>query len=147
MQLGPFCRFPGRFGIIILMRRRRILGLLLVGFLVAGCTYRGPIRRGIYTQPPQKDRLDASVLVVTDRHLPDELSVTDPGNDTQLFVLQTADGVAVAVTDALGTLFARADAGSITLQDSYDFIAQITLASTLTSTSCEEDILPQQTPG
>ena len=131
----------------MILMYRRILCLLLFVFFVAGCTYRGPIRRGIYTSSSLSNRLDASVLVVTDRNLPEEILISEPGNDTQLFVLQTKDGVAVAVTDALGTLFERADAGSVTLQERYDFIAQITLASTLTSTSCEDDILPQQTPG
>ena len=126
---------------------KRIFCGLLVGFIITGCTYHGQIRRGLYVQPPLPDRINASVLVVTDRNVPREITVADPGNDSQLFVLQTADGVAVAATDALGTLFTRAEAGSIALQAQYDFIAQVTLASSITSTSCQNTPLPPQEPG
>ena len=117
---------------------RRILLLLLIGVLLAGCTYRGQIRRGLYTQPAVDERLDASVLVLTDRNIPPQILITEPENsDTQAFVLQTADGTAVAVTDALSTLFARADAGSADLQNQYDFTAEVSLESGLTRNNCE----------
>lgn len=136
MQLGPFCRPLGLFGIINLMYRR-ILLFLLVGILLTGCTYHGQIRRGIYTQTPPPERVDASVLLIAD-HLPTQVLIADPEEaDTQAFVLQIADGTAIAATDALATLFTRADAGSADLQDKYDFIADVTLEAGLTRNNCE----------
>ncbi len=120
---------------------RRVFFLLLLVSMGTACTYHGQIRRGLYTRPAYRDRTDASILVVADRQIPAQILITDPDNaDTQAFVLDTVDGVAVAVTDALGTLFTRADAGSATLQEHYDFVADVTLESGLTRTNCTGEL-------
>ena len=122
---------------MILMYRHFLL-CLFVAILATGCTYRGQIRRGIYTQAPSSKRVDASILVIADHHLPPQILITEPDNaDTQSFVLQTADGVAVAATDALATLFMRADAGSADLENKYDFVADVQLEAGLTRNNCE----------
>ncbi len=120
---------------------RRILLLLLAGYLFTGCTYHGQIRRGIYPSSPKQDRVDASILVIADQHIPPQVLIADPENpDTQAFILQTADGTAVATTDALATLFTQADAGNANLQDLYDFVADVTLETGLTRNNCEGNL-------
>lgn len=91
-----------------------------------GCNYHGRIRRNIYKKPSFSDKIDLSVLVVTDRFV--QQSVTLDGLDRYIpaqYVFRTDDGVAVAAADALGTLFTRVEAGGKRLASQYDYVAEI----------------------
>ena len=108
---------------------------------VSGCTYNGHVRRGIYPQHIPPERLDASVLLLPQRYIPPRIVIADPdAPDTQTFTLHSADGVMVAVTDALGSLFTRADAGDLSLQDGYDYRAEVLLETNLTNTPCDVSV-------
>lgn len=107
--------------------RRTVCALLaFVCFLSVGCTYHGRIHRNIYKKPSFPDKIDLSVLVVTDRFI--QQTVTMDGLDRYIpaqYVFRTDDGVAVAAADALGTLFTRVEAGGKRLSSQYDYVAEI----------------------
>ena len=85
---------------------KRYLPALLLCFTLCGCTYNGTVRRGLYQTPKAGEKLNASVLVVADRNIPQEVYITDPDDsDMQAYRLHVGDGVAVAVTDAMATFF------------------------------------------
>ena len=111
--------------------------IFIIAGVLSGCTYNGRVPRNVYHPIPLENRVDASVLVISDQNIPARLSITDP-NDVSLynFTLEIADGTAVAVTDGLSTLFARADAGVHTLENRYDFAADVELISELTRQDC-----------
>jgi len=116
-----------------------MLGILAL--CVTGCTYRGQVRRNIYQGALSTPKINASVLVLTDKNIPQELLITDTDNsDFQSFRLETKDGIAAAVTDAMSTLFTQADSGSATRQAEYDFIAEVTLESGLTRNNCAGEL-------
>lgn len=119
---------------------KRLLFLILISLALTACTYHGKIRRGLYKNVPADNRVDASILVIADRNIPSEIMITDNDNGEQAFILQTGDGVAVAVTDALATLFTRAEAGSYSIQTNYDYAADVTLESGLTRNNCEGEL-------
>ena len=111
------------------------IGLTFV--MLAGCAYNGRVRRGLYRTPTMTESISGSVLVITDAGLPRTLFITDPTSAALYdFTLDVADGTAVAVTDALATLFTRADAGEQVLAKEYDFAADIELVSELTRQDC-----------
>jgi len=118
--------------------RVRLLTLLVLALCLGGCTYRAQVRRGIYRGPENALKINASVLVISDENIPQELFIGDTENNgLQSFLLETKDGVTAAVTDALGTLFATAEAGSANLRAGYPFWADVTVKSGLTRTPCE----------
>ena len=123
------------------LSRHTIFLLTFLGLgLLSGCTYHTHIRRGIYTAPANENRIDASVLVVTDSHIPSQVTLAEPDTASlYAFTFDTADGVAVAATDALSTLIARADAGPHTLEPHYDLAADVKLEAGLTRSNCEEN--------
>ena len=113
------------------------MGLAACTMLI-GCTYHGRVRRGIYVQPAQDDRVVARVLVVSDKHIPEQISLVEPeSSQLYAFDIETADGTAVAAADALGTLFTQVDAGLQRLENEYDLVAEVTLESGLTRSNCE----------
>lgn len=103
-----------------------LLGALFACLVLCGCNYHGRIRRNIYKVPSFQDKIDLSVLVVTDRYLPEQktLSRFDPYSPGK-YIFRTDDGVAVAAADALGTLFTRVDAGPNRFASRYDYVAEI----------------------
>ena len=115
------------------------LQVLCLGFLCA-CTYHGQIRRGIYQPTSSDNRLDASVLVVSDQDIPTQITIAESETSSlYTFTLDVADGVAVAATDALSTLITYADAGPHTLEHQYELVAHVKLNAQLTRTNCEMD--------
>lgn len=108
---------------------------------VAGCMYQGRLKRGIFPRSTPAGRIDASVLVLSDKIIPTQISVSDPQSASLYgFTLEVADGVAVAVADALATLFTRVDAGSQALADQYDFTAEVKLLFEMTRTNCAGEL-------
>lgn len=100
--------------------------LVSLCFFSVGCTYHGRIHRNIYKKPPFQDKIDLSVLVVTDRFV--QQTVTMDGLDRYIpaqYIFRTDDGVAVAAADALSTLFTRVEAGGKRLAFRYDYVAEI----------------------
>ena len=121
------------------MKRAWII-FLLFG-LLAACTYHGKVRRGIYSSLAMDNRINAFVLVIADRHIPAQILITDmDASDSQAFVLETDDGVAVAAADALATLFTYVDAGTYQIQNKYDYAADVTVEAGLTRNSCEGEL-------
>lgn len=117
--------------------RNTLLALLVTLCALNACTYHGRVKRGLYPTSTAPARVDASVLVISDRYLPAQLTFAEPETSSlYTFTLDTADGVMVAVTDALSTQIARADAGPHTLENRYDFAADIHLEAQLTRSDC-----------
>lgn len=107
---------------------RRILSVILVCLcaLACGCNYHGRIRRNIYRSPSFPEKIDLSVLVITDRFIQETVTLDGVnGYPLSKYIFRTDDGVAVAAADALGTLFTRVDAGGKRLAAQYDYTAEI----------------------
>lgn len=108
---------------------KSILGVLMGCCLLTACgtnTHYSRVRRGIYHPQVFDDRVDAAVLVVYDRFLPETLEFTDDNlSEANRLVVETADGFAVAAADALSTLFTRVDAGEYRLAAHYDWVAEV----------------------
>ncbi len=106
---------------------------------LTGCMYHGRLRRGIFNEPGQPERIEASILVLSDKIMPAQISISDPDSAALYgFTLDVSDAVMVAATDALGTLFTRADAGPHRLEDKYHFTAEVKLVSKLTRVDCDD---------
>ena len=124
------------------MHKATLFSTLLL-FLLTGCTYHGKIHRGIYTADPAPARLDINALVISDQHIPAQISMTEPGvSFPHAFRLDTADGVAVAAADALATFIQRVDAGEARLQTKYDLVAEVSYQVRWTSYDCSQPHLP-----
>jgi len=109
---------------------------------LSGCAYHGRVRRGLYVAPKTTHPADASILIISDKNIPDKLTITDPTSSALYdFTLDVGDGTVVAVTDALATLIARADAGPHTLENQYDFVADVKLADELTRSNCAGEMI------
>lgn len=109
-----------------LSSRLAVYCLLAASLLSCGCTYHGRIRRNIYKKPSFQEKVDLSVLVVSDRFIQQTLTIN--GLDEYIpaqYVFRTDDGAAVAAADALSTLFTRVDAGGKRLASRYDYMAEV----------------------
>ena len=79
--------------------------------LLGGCTYHGKFSRGLYRQPDVSPKINASVMVVQDKYVPDFFRVeSDEFIAFRRFVIRTDDGLSAAAADALSTLFERVEA-------------------------------------
>ena len=100
--------------------------LLLFCLLVSACSYHGRLRRGIYKDASVSDKIEARVLVISDRFIQPDFSFQDDNlSPVNEYSFATADAVAVAAADALGTLFSHVDAGPKSLASQYDLIAEV----------------------
>ena len=89
--------------------------------LLQGCTYQGKLRRGIYHPKPEKEKINAKVLVVNDRYFPAKVNLDVDGQ----YTYQLREGLPIAVADALGSLFTQVDVDEYKNKDKYDYIAEI----------------------
>lgn len=123
------------------MKRKSFFLLFTLGLLASACTYHGTIRPNLYPSSTNENPVEASIFVLADHHIPQEIYITDPDDsDTQAYLLHTSQGVVVSVTDALGTLFTQADAGADSFQEGYDFVADVTMETGLTRNNCEGNL-------
>lgn len=107
------------------------LVFLFALFFACGCNYHGRLKRNLYHATPFDEKIEASVLVPADQFLQQTFSFKDPNiSRTQTFVLRTNDGAAVAVADALGTLFSRVEVDAYTRRSQYDYVAEVDYAVT-----------------
>ena len=115
-------------------RKKRLfpaLVFLFALFFACGCNYHGRLKRNLYHATPFDEKIEASVLVPADQFLQQTFSFKDPNiSRTQTFVLRTNDGAAVAVADALGTLFSRVEVDAYTRRSQYDYVAEVDYAVT-----------------
>lgn len=115
-------------------RKKRLFPVLLflfALFFACGCNYHGRLKRNLYHATPFDEKIEASVLVPADQFLQQTFSFKDPNiSRTQTFVLRTNDGAAVAVADALGTLFSRVEVDAYTRRSQYDYVAEVDYAVT-----------------
>lgn len=108
------------------MKKFILLFLFLLGLLNTGCSYHGTLRRGIYPSSANNSKINARVLVVTDQFIPTRITILHPyKKGDYAFLFNTADGVAVAAADALGSLFGYVDAGPAHLAPAYDYVAYV----------------------
>ena len=120
----------------------RWIGCVCLLAALSGCAYHGRVRRGLYLPLKTTQPIEASILIISDKNIPDKLTITDPTSSALYdFTLDVGDGTVVAVTDALGTLIARADAGPHTLENQYDFVADVKLAGELTRSNCAGEMI------
>ncbi len=133
-----------RFCYNTLMRYVKVFGpLACIGLsvLLTACSYHGRVRRGLYEGVAQPQKAAVSLLVISDKYIPEQISITDPNNSSLYgFTLDVSDATAVAVTDALGAFVTQADAGNHTLEPNYDLAADVKLASELTRSNCTSEL-------
>lgn len=88
-------------------------------FAFQGCAYHGRIHRGIYKHSDYSDKIDARVMVVGNKFIPEQVTFSD-----RSFTFQVRDGVSVAVADALATLFTEVDVNDADKGKEYDYIVE-----------------------
>lgn len=94
--------------------------------LLGGCTYHGKFSRGLYRQPDVSPKINASVMVVQDKYVPDFFRVeSDEFIALRRFVIRTDDGLSTAAADALSTLFERVEANVYSQRKGYDYTAEV----------------------
>ena len=77
----------------------RLISLVLAAaLLVQGCTYHGKIHRGIYKHRDFEEKINARVMVVSDKYYPEYVS----SDFKRKYTFRLSDGLPVAVADALG---------------------------------------------
>ncbi len=94
-------------------------------FSLPGCTYHGKIHRGIYSHKDFEEKINARVMVVSDKYYPDIVTVDNLGQ----YTYRISDGLPVAVADALANLFTEVDVNEYRFRQNYDFIAEIDYAA------------------
>lgn len=103
--------------------------LLLAGCLLAGCTYHGRIKRNVYRALDLPEKIDANVMVVSDKYIDSPFYLDDPSFSFTRFKIRTDDGVAVAAADALGTLFTEVEVNPSRFRRNYDYVAEVEYSS------------------
>lgn len=94
--------------------------------LLGGCTYHGKFSRGLYRQSDVSPKINASVMVVQDKYVPDFFRVeSDEFIAFRRFVIRTDDGLSAAAADALSTLFERVEANVYSQRKGYDYTAEV----------------------
>lgn len=107
---------------------RRICPLILSAVVLfsAGCNYHGRLKRGIYKTPSFDDKIDASVLVVSDKFIQHLFTFKDYNlTPVNAYVIRVDDGAAVAAADAMATLFSRVHVDEYRFRHQYDYIAEM----------------------
>lgn len=96
--------------------------LFAAAFCLQGCTtYHAKIHKNIYRHKDFKEKIDARVMVVSDKFYPKYIA-TDPWGQ---YVYQMQDGLPTAVADALRTLFTDVELNTYDHRTEYDFITEI----------------------
>ncbi len=90
-------------------------------FVVSGCTYHGKIHRSIYHHKDFEEKINARVMVVSDKFYKEPLLLDIYGR----YTYRLYDGLPVAVADALSTLFTEVDVNEYRYRKDYDYIAEI----------------------
>lgn len=104
----------------------KILPFLMSVLLLGGCTYHGKFSRGLYRQPDLSPKINASVMVVQDKYVPDFFRVeSDEFIALRRFVIRTDDGLSTAAADALATLFERVETNVYSQRKGYDYTAEV----------------------
>lgn len=100
----------------------RLFALLLsASLLLNGCTYHGKIRHGIYKHNDFSDKINARVMVVSDRYYPATIAL----DSSAKFTFDLRDGLAVTVADALATLFTDVSVDEYKNRKNYDYIVEV----------------------
>ena len=99
----------------------RFICLFLCATLFSGCTYHGKIHHGIYKHRDFKEKIDARVMVVSDKFYPKSVSA----DLWDIYTYKLNDGLPTAVADALRTLFTEVEVNAYEHRNEYDFIAEI----------------------
>lgn len=99
--------------------------ILLAGCLLAGCTYHGRIKRNLYHAMDFPEKIDAKVMVVSDKFIESPFTMQPPSFSFTRFKIRTDDGVAVAAADALGTLFTEVEVNPSRYRRNYDYVAEV----------------------
>lgn len=102
--------FPARFAVV-----------WLTVILFTGCTYHGKIHRDIYHHKDFKNKIDARVMVVSDKFYPKKVMIDRHGQ----YRYTLSDGLPNVVADALGTLFTEVEVNKYENRKDYDYIAEI----------------------
>ena len=104
-----------------MFRLRISILFLAVCTAVSGCTYHGKIHRGIYLHSDYQEKVNARVMVVSDKFYPQTLTL----DGSARYTIRLSDGFPVAVADALGTLFTEVDVNEYKYRKNYDYIAEL----------------------
>ena len=103
------------------MKKFLVFTLILCQLLCA-CTYHGKIHRGIYKHSDFEEKINARVMVVSDKHFPVTFSLEDA---QAKYSYRLTDGLPIAVADALATLFTEVEVNEDRYRKNYDYIAEI----------------------
>lgn len=110
------------------MKHFRLLICLLCAVSFYACSYHHKLPRDIFAAPTAEDRVNASVLVLSDKVAQKQFVLKDyhSQNSVHSYKIDLADGSLTAAAEALATLFNTVEVNSSKHSNKYDYFAQLT---------------------
>jgi len=110
------------------MKLIRLFSCLLCTALFYACAYHHKLPRDIFAAPSVEDRVNASVLVLSDKVAQKQFVLKDyhSQNSVHSYKIDLADGSLTAAADALATLFNIVEVNPSKYANKYDYRAQLT---------------------
>ena len=124
------------------MKCVRIVAFLFLTLLLGACSYHHKLPRGIFAAPTAEERVNASVLVLSDKVAQKQFVLKDyhSQNSVHSYKIDLADGSLTAAAEALATLFDTVEVNSSKHIGKYDYFAQLTYTVGNTKTDSLQSI-------
>ena len=109
------------------MKLIRLFCCLLSSLLLGACAYHNTLPRGMFAAPGAEDKLNASVLVASDKIAQKQFVLKDyhSQNSVHSYKIDLADGSLTAAAEALGTLFETVEVNPSKRAAQYDYLAEL----------------------
>ncbi len=124
------------------MKHFRLLICLLCAVSFYACSYHHKLPRGIFAAPTAEERVNASVLVLSDKIAQKQFVLKDyhSQNSVHSYKIDLADGSLAAAADALATLFDKVEVNASKHANEYDYFAQLTYTVGNTKTDSMQSV-------
>ncbi len=124
------------------MKHLRLLVCLSLAIFLHACSYHHKLPRGIFAAPTADERIQASVLVLSDKVAQKQFVLKDyhSQNSVHSYKIDLSDGSLAATADALATLFTTVDVNSSKYANKYDYRAQLIYMVGSTKTDSTESV-------
>lgn len=110
------------------MKCARAFAFLFIALTFCACSYHHKLPRGIFAAPTVEERVNASVLVLSDKIAQKQFVLKDyhSQNSVHSYKIDLADGSLTAAAEALATLFDTVEVNSSKHIGKYDYFVQLT---------------------
>ncbi len=121
---------------------KKSLWALAFALSLSACSYHNKLPRGIFAAPAADPRVNASVLLVSDKIAQKHFVFKDyhSQNSVHSYKLALAEGSLTATAEALGTLFETVEVNPSKYAPHYDYRAELTYTVGSTKTDSSESV-------